>query len=377
MWLYILLTFAVSLLGLLIQGNYITFGKIDPHIYRCYSPNRLRVADDCSKQAALNRVVSTAIFILLFAVSALRVAVGNDYWPYRYNFLFIASDRTVSSEIGFNMLIKGMQWLFGLDNYLAIFAVFSFITALFFVKATYDQGEWVWLNYFLLMANGFYFSSFTSVRYYLALSVALFSLKYVMKGKPVQFTVSILLAAVFFHKSVLIVIPFYYLAKINYKKWHLLPLGALCASMWIFKDFYRRLVFIFYPFYENSAFDDNKISYVNILKALAVLVLCLIYYKPAIKDNIKNKILFNLNIFALIIFSCLWFIPETTRVGYYFSCTNLILIPAVLIRIPSRRQKIFFTSCVVLAYSAYFALYLKSCYEISIRLLPYMSWLFI
>lgn len=377
MWLYILLTVSVTLLGLLIEGNYITFGKINPHVYRCYSPNRLRVVDDSSKQAALNKVASTAIFILLFAVSALRVAVGNDYWPYRFNFLLIAADRTVSSEIGFNMIVKIMQWLFGLDNYIVIFALFSFITALFFVKAIYDQGEWVWLNYFLLMANGFYFSSFTSVRYYLALSIALFSLKYVMKGKPIQFTFTILIAAVLFHKSVLIVIPFYYLAKLRYKKWHLIPLLGLCASFWIFSSFYRKLVFLFYPFYENSAFDDNKISYINILKALAVLVLCLIYYKPAIKDNIKNKILFNLNIIALIIFSCLWFIPETTRVGYYFSSTNIFLIPAVLSRIPSRRQKIFFTSVVVVAYSGYFAMYLKSCYEISIRLLPYMSWLFI
>lgn len=377
MWLYILLTLSVTLLGLLIQDNYITFGKVNPHVYRCYAPNRLRVADPRSRQAALNKIVSVAIFLLLFGVSALRVAVGNDYWPYRFNFLLIAADRTVSSEIGFNLIVKFMQWLCGLDNYIAIFALFAFITALYYVKAIYDLSEWAWLSYFLLLTNGFYFSSFTSVRYYLALSVALFSLKYVMKGKPLQFIVSIFLAAVLFHKSVLLVIPSYYLAKIKYKKWHLIPLGLLCGSFWVFSGFYRKLVFLFYPFYENSAYDDNKISYINIFKALAVLVLCLIYYKPAIKDNIKNKILFNLNIMALIVFSCLWFIPETTRVGYYFSATNIFLIPAVLIRIPNRRQKIFFTAVVVLAYAGYFAMYLKTCYEISIRLLPYMTWLFI
>lgn len=377
MWLYILLTTLVTLLGLLVQGNYIKFGKYDYNAGRCYAPLRKRAADPHSRQAALNNVVMLLVFILLFAVSALRVAVGNDYWPYRVNFLLIADDRTVSSEIGFNLIVKFMQWVFGLDNYIPIFALFSLITVWFMVKALYDSSEWMWLSIFMLMANGFYFSSFTSVRYYMALAVALFALKYVYKGEGLKFLFTIFLAAVFFHKSVLLVLPFYWFSRLKFKKWHLIPMGGLCAAFVIFRDFFRKLVFMFYPYYEQSYLDDYKISYVNIAKAAAVLVLCLIFYKPAIRDNVKLKILFNLNIMALVVFGLLWYIPETSRIGYYFSATNIFLVPAVLIRIPDKRLKKLFTIGVALAYSGYFVMYLKSCYEVYIRLLPYMSWLFI
>lgn len=377
MWLYILLTVLVSLLGLLVKGNYIKSGKYDFGEGHCHAPLRMRACDDKSKQALVNKITCAFIFLLLMGVSAARVAVGNDYWPYRFNFLLIADDRTVSSEIGFNLIVKFMQWVFGLDNYIPIFALFSIITAFFFVRAVYDLSEWAWLSLFLLLANGFYFSSFTSVRYYLALSVALFALKYVIYDKPVKFTVAILLAAVLFHKSVLIVLVLYYVAKIDFKKWMIPIIGVLCASMLVFREFFRKVVFVFYPYYENSYLDDYKISYVNILKAAAVLVLCLIYYKPAIKGNVKNKILFNLNIIALIVFTCLWYIPETSRIGYYFSATNIFLIPAVLKRIENKAQRRFFTAAVTAAYAVYFILFLRSSYDVSIRLLPYMSWIFI
>ena len=377
MWLYILLTVLVSLLGLLVKGNYIKSGKYDFGEGHCHAPLRMRACDDKSKQALVNKITCAFIFLLLMGVSAARVAVGNDYWPYRFNFLLIADDRTVSSEIGFNLIVKFMQWVFGLDNYIPIFALFSIITAFFFVRAVYDLSEWAWLSLFLLLANGFYFSSFTSVRYYLALSVALFALKYVIYDKPVKFTVAILLAAVLFHKSVLIVLVLYYVAKIDFRKWMIPIIGVLCASMLVFREFFRKVVFVFYPYYENSYLDDYKISYVNILKAAAVLILCLIYYKPAIKGNVKNKILFNLNIIALIVFTCLWYIPETSRIGYYFSATNIFLIPAVLKRIENKAQRRFFTAVVTAAYAVYFILFLRSSYDVSIRLLPYMSWIFI
>ncbi len=377
MWLYILLTVLVSLLGLLVKGNYIKSGKYDFGEGHCHAPLRMRACDDKSKQALVNKITCAFIFLLLMGVSAARVAVGNDYWPYRFNFLLIADDRTVSSEIGFNLIVKFMQWVFGLDNYIPIFALFSIITAFFFVRAVYDLSEWAWLSLFLLLANGFYFSSFTSVRYYLALSVALFALKYVIYDKPVKFTVAILLAAVLFHKSVLIVLVLYYVAKIDFRKWMIPIIGVLCASMLVFREFFRKVVFVFYPYYENSYLDDYKISYVNILKAAAVLILCLIYYKPAIKGNVKNKILFNINSIALIVFTCLWYIPETSRIGYYFSATNIFLIPAVLKRIENKAQRRFFTAVVTAAYAVYFILFLRSSYDVSIRLLPYMSWIFI
>ena len=126
---------------------------------------------------ARNTVAEAAIYCLLAGVSACRIAVGNDYWVYRDNFKLIAQDRHVSSELGFNLIVRGMQDLFGYDNYLPIFGLFSLVTVFFFVKALHDQASWYAFSLFLLLTGGYYFNSLNSVRYYLALAIALFSMK--------------------------------------------------------------------------------------------------------------------------------------------------------------------------------------------------------
>ena len=89
MWLYVLLTVVVVLLGIMINSDY--RGKVH------------------SRGQMLNRVILVAVFLLLFAVSACRIAVGNDYWVYRYQFLMIAQERHVSYEIGFQAVVYLMQ----------------------------------------------------------------------------------------------------------------------------------------------------------------------------------------------------------------------------------------------------------------------------
>ena len=109
---------------------------------------------------------------------------------------------------------------------------------------------------------------------------------------------------------------------------------------------------------------------------MAVLVFCLIFYKSAIKDKPINRFYFNLNIAALIVFACLWYIPETTRIGYYFSASNIFLIPSVIKSIENKKVRRFFAIVIALAYGGFFAFYLKSLYATDIRILPYLNWFF-
>ena len=134
-----------------------------------------------TRQQACNIVVAVAIFALLAGVSACRIAVGNDYWVYRYQFNLIMQNRHVSYEWGFNLVVWLIQSLFGYDNYLPVFGFFSILTAFFFVKALYDQAEWFAASVFLLMTSGYYFSSLNSVRYYFVLAIALYAMKYVLR----------------------------------------------------------------------------------------------------------------------------------------------------------------------------------------------------
>lgn len=364
MILYISLTVAVVCVGLLVKKE------------------NLIVKDGknvLTKQGVLNKMAAALVFLLLFAVSALRIGVGNDYWVYKLNFELIEQERVVSSEIGFNLIVKLFTYLFSYGErtrYIAIFAFMAFLTCLFYVKGIRRNSEWFAASLFLLMTNGFYFGSLNSVRYFLALAMAMYSIYYLLKEDYLKFLLIIFVAA-FFHKSVLIVLPMYLIAKLKFKKWHLIPIAVCCAGLILFKDIVRKIVFIVYPFYEGSYLDDGEISWVNIAKAVAILIFSLIYYKKIIKEDGRLRFFFQLNIVALIIFSCLWFIPETTRIGYYASISNIFFLPAVIKRIPDKRDRIFWSVCIGAAYGAFFILYLRSCYAVNVRLLPYYSWLYI
>lgn len=331
-----------------------------------------------SRQEMLNGVLLAGIFMVLFTLSALRIGIGNDYWTYRYNFLHIISgDTKVSYEIGFKLLVRVLQGLFGYDNYRVVFAFMAFLTCAFFLKGLFDNSDWFFLSFFLFMANGFYFMSFSNVRYYFAIAICVYAVKFLFRREYVKFIFWILFAA-FFHMSVLLVIPAYlaaYYLKWSRKTLWLVPVS--CAALFFGKSLVRKLVFVFYPYYEGDLIlDVESVSYVNIGKCLAVLIFTLLFYKRAVRGNERAETFFNLNLFALIIYSFGYYIPETSRVCYYMVTGQVFLIPTVLQSIPDKRQKAFFTGAILLCYAFYLLIFLKKSWDSTIMLLPYLTWLF-
>lgn len=328
---------------------------------------------------ARNIVAEFAIFALLTGVSACRIAVGNDYWVYRDNFKLIAQERHVSSELGFNLIVKGMQWLFGYDNYLPIFGLFSFVTVLFFVMALHDQGSHYVFSLFLLLTGGYYFQSLNSVRYYLALAIALYSMKYVLRGEYGKFILWIIVGTAF-HKSILLVIPVYLVARLlaaaRLKTWHYIAGGLLILSLIFGQEIYRKIIFFFYPFYENSIFDNGQLSLVNIGKCLGTLGLCAICFRTSLKDNLINRFYFFLNLAGLVVHCCGSFIPEVSRIGYYMIVSQVFLLPRLLMEMKDDWLKRICITGVIAAFSLYFVMLLRNMYAVDVRLLPYLNWIF-
>lgn len=332
-----------------------------------------------SRGYARSCVAEFAVFCLLTGVSACRIAVGNDYWVYRFNFRLIAQERHVSSELGFNLIVRWMQKLFGYDNYLPIFALFSFLTVLFFVRALHGQAVHYAFSLFLLMTGGYYFNSLNTVRYYLALAIALYSMQYVLREEYGKFVLWVLFGVIF-HKSILLVIPAYlaayFFAKAKWKKWHLAVAALGIASLIFCQDFYREIVFTFYPFYRNSAFDTGHISWVNVMKCAGTLVLCALCWKKSLQGNVANRFYFLLNLMALVVYPCGSFIPEVSRVGYYLIISQVFLLPAVICDIDVKWFRRLCCMGVVGAFICYFAVLLRGMYATDIRLLPYLNWIF-
>ncbi len=369
---YIILTLVTVGLALFIQN-------------KDFVPERIRGAgyaageyEGWNRQRARNFVSETMIYLLLMGVSACRIAVGNDYWVYRDNFKLIMQDRRVSSEIGFNLIVRWIYNIFGYDRYLLVFGFFSIITVLFFVIALHDQAQDYAMSLFLLLTSGYYFNSLNSVRFYLALAIALFSMKYVLRGDYGKFFLWVCFGAVF-HKTILLVIPVYllaiYLAKTKLRLWHGIVFGGGIGFLIFGQSLIRKVLFRIYPYYEQSAFDNGRLSYVNIAKCVCVLALCLWNYK-ACKEDRAVRFGFFLNVMGLVVFCCGSFIPETSRLAYYMIGSQVFLIPQVLGAMKKNWFRIFCYMGVIGAFGGYFFVMLQRMYDMNVRLLPYLNWIF-
>ncbi len=370
MLLYLTVTVVVLILGYFVNGNY-------RKEFNMCTAKSLKTCGS-TRQEALNRVLLFAIFMIFFLLAALRVGTGNDYWVYRTGFLQVfVGDTPVSYEIGFNFVVKALQYIFYRDCYIIIFAFFAFFIAYFFVKGLYDVSDWFVYTLFLFMANGFYFMSFSNVRYYLAFGMCVCSIRPLLNKNYTKFVLYIIIASLF-HRTALVCIPVYLIAY--FIKWTkrtvwLIPAAAGC--LFFGKALIKWVLTIFYPYYADY-FGTYDFSYINILKSAAVLVFCLIFYKPAIKGDTKAEFFFNLNLFALILYAFASYVPELSRICYYMVLSQMFLIPEVLIKIENKKWRRIFSCAIILAFTGYYIMFLiKGADQLGgIRILPYLSWIF-
>ena len=362
-------------------------GMVDNHPARQpYQPSR---------QQLCNRVCMTAIFVILFLLSACRLNVGNDYAKYVEFMHLVNCDAYVPTEVGFNLMVKLIYGLSGYENFLLVFAFYSLVTALFFLLAMYGQSDEFGLTFFLFMTLGYYFQTFSTVRYYLALAVALYSMKFVLRKQWGRFVVLILLGATF-HKSLLVVLPLYFLASLPWKKWQLALAAAFCTTFLFLQDFYLKLVVFLYPTYEDTEYLEGGTSYISILRCVAVLVFAGIVYllrqrekQAGIKNdgsvinreeelwwNKRFSFYFYLNLGALVLYVFCSFLPIISRIGYYLMVSQILFLPMLLKSISDKKWRRVFRAGILLAAVLYFAVYLKRASGDGILILPYRTFFF-
>ncbi len=331
-------------------------------------------APGLTRRRLCNAILLTAIFLLLFAVSACRRYVGNDYGRYLEFFHLIALGEYVPTEFGFNWTVRVMQWIFGTDTQLPIFALFAFATIFLMLKALYAQSECFFFSFTLFMLLTYYFQSLNTVRYYFVLAVAFYAAKYAINRQYAKF-ILLVLAAAPIHKSVLLVIPLYILANREWKKSQIACMVLLACSGLLFGDLYLKLILYVYPSYKKTLYLEGGTSVVNIVRCAGVLLLSLLFYKEAVKGNRQNTFFFQLNILALLLYACCSFLPEISRIGYYMTIGHVFLIPSVILKIPRVWMRRCFQAAAAAAGILYFAVFLHKASDHLLRIVPYQTWI--
>ncbi len=362
-------------------------GMVDNHPTR--RPYKL------TRQQLCNKVCLTAVFLILFLLSACRLNVGNDYAKYVEFMHLVNCDAYVPTEIGFNLMVKLIYGLSGYENFLLVFAFYSFATVFLFLLAMYRQSDEFGLTFFLFMTLGYYFQTFSTVRYYLALAAALYSMKFVLQRKWGRFAALVLLGATF-HKSLLVVLPLYFLASLPWKKWQLAIAAAFCTTFLFLQDFYLKLVVFLYPTYEDTEYLEGGTSYISILRCMATLAFAGIVYlmkRRKKQADIKNGetatnkneelwwerrfwFYFYLNLGAFVLYVFCSFLPIISRIGYYLMVSQILFLPMLLKSVPEKRWRRVFRAGILLAAVLYFAVYLKRASNDGVLILPYRTFFF-
>lgn len=346
-----------------------------------------------TRQQMCNRICLLAIFLILFALSACRLNVGNDYAKYVEFMHLVNCDSYVPTEIGFNLLVKLIYGLSGYENYLLVFAAYAFVTVLVFLLAIYEQSDEFPLSFFLFMALGYYFQTFSTVRYYLALAIALYSMKFVLRKQWGRFLALVLLGSTF-HKSLLVVIPLYFLASRRWKKWQLGLAALFCTTFLFLQDFYLKIVVFLYPTYEDTEYLEGGTSYINILRCAAVLIFAGVVLwmqrrqseinvvededrqvRSDLEDD-RFRFYFYLNLGALVLYVFCSFLPIISRIGYYLTVSQILFLPMLLQQIPDKKWRRLFRVGVILAAVLYFMMYLSRADNDGVLILPYQSFFF-
>ena len=337
-----------------------------------------------SRGSLLRRSCLFLIALILMIPAILRQETGNDYLRYVEFFHLASIDAYVPTEAGFNWLAKAVYGLCGYENYLLLFAIYAVMTILAMLAVIRQQAENFCFSFFLFMMFGYYFQSFNTMRYYFALSLSLLAMTCLLRRQYAGFVILVLLASLF-HKTALITLLLYPVAARRWKKRELAAAVVPGLAVLLLHEKAMELLLSLYPSWEGTVdlAAGTSISWVNIAKCLAVLLLA--YYVKADEDpdtfRGRQLVMYrNSAYIGLLLYVFGWFIPEVSRICYYLTFTQIFYLPMLLSELPEteqgRRQKKLLTILVIAAALVFFALFLRTAYRDTIKILPYKSFLF-
>jgi hypothetical protein len=260
--------------------------------------------------------------------------------------------------------------------------VFAAAITAIFLNAIRELSDSFLLGFIMFMTMGIYFRTFNTVRYYFVLAIAMYSLKYVIdiSGENLLKFILLISFAALFHKSVLVVIPMYLIARMPWKRWMYIAVIAFAVIVPMFSHQIMELALKLYPTYRDTYYvEETHTIWENlpvVAGCLAVIVLCLFFYRDGIRDRVDNKMYFHMNIMAVALYAGCYFLPLVTRFGYYLVTPQILLVPGIICSIRDHEMKRRLYALVCVACVLYFMYFLYTGDRVGVRVLPYKSFLF-
>lgn len=297
-------------------------------------------------------VLSASVFIFL---TGFRYGVGQDYFytyvPYFQRVYYGMGQGDL--EFGFYALNQIVAWF--TNDPTPVFFVCSLIFFICTYMAVFRESESPIFSIFLIFGMSFLFIFMNAMRQMVAVSILLFSLRYIENHKPIPFVISLLIASLF-HSSAVIFAVAYFFPKLKINLF-----GGLVAVVVVFlfrsqiADVVNYVISLTsYAGYIGSVFDTKEAG--NVIMAMNVIVLLfslLIPYLEKTEMDKKYRLLVWCQMIATIVAILSGYIPLSQRIRWIFSLSSIVLLPLAVQKISSPQLRLLVQAAVVVLYVVY------------------------
>lgn len=276
------------------------------------------------------RYIYIGFFILLFW-GAFRYGVGADYFSYAYFYekYRLLSWQQIFSEItgefGYKTIIKLVSYI----DYLPVYYGFYCFVILYmfykFIKEEYSNLP-LFLVFFIFLLD-IYTVSFNIMRQGIAIVIALYSSKFIIKRDFLRFVLFIFLAFSF-HMSVLFFLPAYFFPQttsfFSYKKIFIIVITVFLAfsisevisSISDIEGFER---------YASYASHDGEINNRSVYLSVVLTGIFLLFYKQLVMFDKRSALFVLFSITGIILMFTGFISPFVKRCASYYSVFNILL----------------------------------------------------
>lgn len=311
------------------------------------------------------------ILIPLFLFSSLRYLVGNDYEGYIHIFYNIRNYGFSYVEPAY--LLLNYLFSFSPIGYIPVLAISSLVTYTILI-ITFKRYSILGLGIVFIFTSDFIFLMHDQVRQAIAISIFLYSIRFVIEGKFIKYCICIIVASLF-HFTALILFPVYYVNRFNINSyiWVLIILVMyMFYIMGLFSGISLKIIGLV-PYY-----GDRIISRAYLLNVqqtstgLGVLFWTLTGVLAAIfRYRFEDKTIINIYLFGIVFYLfTLDFLP-TSRIAHYLTYSKMILFPILIKKLDRLSNKLTMTTL--------FLLYFKICLLFNLGKhggFPYQTFLF-
>lgn len=345
------------------------------------------------KGKKLEKVFEILFIVLLIIISGTRTIGGTDYFIYNslydripdvFKFSKYFFDGNIHYEMGYEFMCSLFKTLhFSFHSFTLIHSIIFYVLLYRFISKQKANHFFILIFFLYKM---FLFDSMVYMRQSIAIVIFLNSIDYIKDKKIIKYLICCLLA-ILFHKTAYILIPLYFINKINFTRKTLFIYIFACFFAFILNI---TNLYIFNPggilgqVFSNNEMIISKLSYytstantINLLSTIEILIICLlilIFFEKSYKKlEFDKRIIVNLFLLLLPIVTLFRSFEVMIRVREYLNIFYPLVVTYLLTNLRSRDRFIMYLLIILVCFTGYYR-YLYT-FDNG-RMIPYKSYLF-